>query len=164
MHAHCARQVKLLTIRVRAATKDDRPFIESLGKRTAMDSVSSLRRVDPAAVLENFRRLLATVEQREHLALIAEVDGKPAGFILTLDSLPDEVTGDDQAFVVYMAVERDARGAGIGSALLERAEHEARERGAPYIALMVTEDNDAARALYERAGYRTERRLLCKTL
>jgi [ribosomal protein S18]-alanine N-acetyltransferase len=153
-----------LTIRVRAATKNDRPFIVSLGKRTAMDSVSSLRRVDPAAVLENFDRLLAAVEEREYVAMIAEVDGKPAGFILALDSLPDEVTGDDQAFIVYMAVERDARGAGIGSALLERAEHEARKRGAPYMALMVTEENAAARALYERAGYRTERRLLCKTL
>ena len=32
------------------------------------------------------------------------------------------------------------------------------------MALMVTEENAAARALYERAGYRTERRLLCKTL
>jgi ribosomal protein S18 acetylase RimI-like enzyme len=129
-----------------------------------MDSVSSLRRVDPAAVLENFDRLLAAVEEREYVAMIAEVDGKPAGFILALDSLPDEVTGDDQAFIVYMAVERDARGAGIGSALLERAEHEARKRGVPYMALMVTEENAAARALYERAGYRTERRLLCKTL
>jgi ribosomal protein S18 acetylase RimI-like enzyme len=29
---------------------------------------------------------------------------------------------------------------------------------------MVTEENDAARRLYERAGYRTERRLLCKPL
>ena len=98
------------------------------------------------------------------MALIAEADGVRVGFMLALDSLPDEVTGDDQAFVVYMAVERASRGAGIGSALLERAEDEARKRGAPYMALMVTEENAAARALYERAGYRTERRLLCKTL
>ena len=58
---------------------------------------------------------------------------------------------------------RDRRG-GVGSALLERAEDEARKRGAPYMALMVTEENAAARALYERAGYLTERRLLCKAL
>ena len=153
-----------MTILVRAATKADHVFIEALGKRTAMDSVSSLRPSDPASVLANFERLLAIVAEREHFALIAEVDGRPAGFMLMLDSLPDEVTGDDQAFVVYMAVERDARRAGIGSALLERAEDEARKRGAPYVALMVTEENAAARALYERAGYRTERRLLCKTL
>jgi len=153
-----------LTIRVRAATEGDRAFIEALGKRTAMDSASSLRTFDPRAVLANFERLLDIVEGRKHLALIAEAAGVRAGFALVLDSLPDEVTGDDQAFIVYMAVERELRGKGIGFALLERAEDEARKRGAPYVALMVTEENAAARALYERAGYRTERRLLCKTL
>lgn len=153
-----------MKLAIRSATAADRSFIESLGKRTAMDSVSPLRHPDPAAVLANFERLLSIVDLREHLGLIAEDDGHPVGFMLILDSLPDEVTGEDQAFVVYMAVERERRGAGIGSALLARAEDEARGRGAPYMALMVTEENAAARALYERAGYRTERRLLCKTL
>jgi ribosomal protein S18 acetylase RimI-like enzyme len=32
------------------------------------------------------------------------------------------------------------------------------------MSLMVTDENAAARALYERAGYVTERRLLCKPL
>jgi ribosomal protein S18 acetylase RimI-like enzyme len=32
------------------------------------------------------------------------------------------------------------------------------------MALMVSEENEAARRLYERDGYRTERRLLCKLL
>jgi hypothetical protein len=32
------------------------------------------------------------------------------------------------------------------------------------MALMVTEDNGAARELYAQAGYVTERRLLCKPL
>jgi ribosomal protein S18 acetylase RimI-like enzyme len=153
-----------LSVRIRKATPADATFIEDLGKRTVMSSASSLRRPDPSGVLENFERLLSFVERREHLALIAEVDGVRAGFVITLDSLPDEVTGDDQAFVVYMAVERERRGAGIGSALLKRAEDEARGRGMPYMALMVTEENASARALYERAGYSTERRLLCKTL
>lgn len=129
-----------------------------------MDSVSSLRGGDPAAVLRSYDRLLEIVREREHVALIAEADGERAGFVIALDSLPDEVTGEDQAFIVYMAVERELRGKGIGSALLERAEDEARKRGAPAMALMVTEENTAARALYERAGYTTERRLLCKML
>jgi ribosomal protein S18 acetylase RimI-like enzyme len=32
------------------------------------------------------------------------------------------------------------------------------------MALMVTEENEAARRLYKSRGYRTERRLLCKPL
>ena len=153
-----------MQLSIRTATPADAAFIESLGKRTVMDSVAALRRPDPLDVIENFDRLLRIVQRSDHAALIAEDDGEPVGFLLMLDSLPDEVTGQDQAFVAYMAVERDRRGGGIGAALLAAAEDEARKRGLPYIALMVTEENASARALYERAGYLTERRLLCKML
>jgi ribosomal protein S18 acetylase RimI-like enzyme len=129
-----------------------------------MDSVSALRHPASKAVERNFDVLLDVVRTRPHRALIAQVDGAPAGFLLLLDSLPDEVTGEDQSFVAYMAVEPELRARGVGAALLARAEDEARRAGVPYISLMVTEENAAARALYERAGYVVERRLLCKTL
>ena len=153
-----------MPISIRAAAPSDRAFIETLGKRTVMTSVSAQRRPDPAAVIENYERLLEIVDARAHVALVAELDGVQAGFVLALDSMPDEVTGEDQAFIAYMAVERDARGKGVGAALLAAAEDEARKRGLPYMALMVTEENEAARELYEHAGYLTERRLMCKTL
>lgn len=153
-----------MPISIRAAAPSDRAFIETLGKRTVMTSVSALRHPEPPAVIANYEQLLKIVDARAHVALIADVDGVPAGFILMLDSMPDEVTGEDQAFVAYMAVERDARGKGVGAALLAAAEDEARVRGLPYMALMVTEENVAARTLYEGAGYVTERRLMCKTL
>lgn len=153
-----------MTIEIRQALREDRAFIESLGKRTAMDSVGVGRRGDPPVVLENYVRLLDIVFAQSHIALIAERAGTSAGFFLMIDEMPDEVTGDAQGFVAYMAVEPSQRGAGVGAALLERGEHEARKRGLPYMTLMVTENNVAARALYARAGYATERRLLCKTL
>lgn len=153
-----------MQLSIRSATADDVAFIESLGKRTVMDSVTALRHPDPVDVIDNFDRLLQVVERSKHRALIADDAGERVGFLLMLDSLPDEVTGEDQSFIAYMAVERDRRGGGIGAALLAAAEDEARKRGLPYMALMVTEDNAAARALYERAGYLTERRLLCKML
>ncbi len=153
-----------MQLSIRTATPADAAFVETLGKRTVMDSVAALRRPDAVDVIENFDRLLRIVERRDHVGLIAEDDGEPVGFLLMLESLPDEVTGQDQSFIAYMAVERDRRGGGIGAALLAAAEDEARRRGLPYMALMVTEDNASARALYERAGYLTERRLLCKML
>ncbi|MBV8638889.1 MAG: GNAT family N-acetyltransferase [Candidatus Eremiobacteraeota bacterium] len=153
-----------MKLSIRPATIDDVAFIESLGKRTVMDSVAAMRRPNPVDVMDNFDRLLQIVESRKHAALIAEDGGEPVGFLLMLHSLPDEVTGLDQAFIAYMAVERERRGGGIGAALLAAAEDEARKRGLPYMALMVTEENASARALYERAGYLTERRLLCKML
>ena len=129
-----------------------------------MDSVVAWRTPDRQAVLESYERLLRIVFSQSHVALIAECDGIPGGFFLMIDEMPDEVTGDPQAFVAYMAVEPAHRNAGVGAALLERGEDEARKRGLPFMALMVTEDNAAARALYDRAGYRTERLLLCKML
>lgn len=153
-----------MQLSIRTATPADAAFIESLGKRSVMDSVAAMRHPDTADVMENFDRLLRIVDARDHAALIAEDNGEPVGFLLMLDSLPDEVTGQDQAFIAYMAVERDRRGGGIGAALLAAAEDEARKRGLQYIALMVTDENAAARALYERAGFLTERRLLCKML
>ena len=153
-----------MNLRLRLAAEGDRGFIESLGKRTVMDSVSAMRSPNPPDVIENFERLLGIVYRRDHVAVIAELAGKPVGFLLLLDSLPDEVTGEAQGFIAYMAVEPNHRAAGIGAALLARAEDEARRLDLPYMGLMVTEENAPARALYERAGYRTERRLLCKTL
>jgi ribosomal protein S18 acetylase RimI-like enzyme len=159
-----------VTIEVRtedraAALEDsDRAFVKELGRRCVMSSVSSIRPAPRADVADAFDRLYAIVESQSHVTLIARRRGERAGFLLLLDGLPDEVTLLPQAFVAYMAVEPSLRGQGVGAALLAAAEDEARRRRLPYISLMVTEENEPACRLYEHAGYRTERRLLCKAL
>jgi ribosomal protein S18 acetylase RimI-like enzyme len=107
---------------------------------------------------------LEIVASQSHVLLIAENAGQRAGFLIVLDSLPDEVTGTAQGFIAYMAVDPAFRRRGVGAALLARAEDEARRRGLPYMSLMVTDENTPALELYQRAGYVTERRMLCKTL
>ncbi len=47
------------------------------------------------------------------------------------------------------------RGRGVGTALMGFAESLAAETGATALSLIVAEDNDGARRLYERLGYRT---------
>jgi ribosomal protein S18 acetylase RimI-like enzyme len=143
----------------------DRAYVLDLGCRTVLDSVSALR-TPPRAMLEtSYEHLVDFVFERSHVLLVAEsnVDG-PVGFLLMLDELPDEVSGLPQGFIAYMAVEPDARRHGVATQLLAAAEGAARVRGLPHMALMVTEDNAAARELYAQAGYLTERRLLCKAL
>ena len=142
----------------------DRAFIIELGRRCVMTSVASTRRAPEAMVRVAFDRLCEIVETQSHVTLIAQRNGRRAGFLLFLDDLPDEVTTLPQGFIAYMAVDPKDRRFGVGSALLAAAEDEARRRALPYMALMVTEENDAARRLYRRSGYRTERRLLCKPL
>ncbi len=149
---------------VRQGRLDDRAFVEDLGKRTILDSVAAFRFVNEPLAALSYERLLRFAYDQSHVVLIAERGGRRAGFVLLLDTLPDEVTMLPQGFVAYMAVEPDLRRLGVATGLLEAAEDEARRRGLPYMGLMVTEDNAAARALYDSAGYLTERRLLCKRL
>ena len=151
-------------IAVRAGHDSDRRFVEDLGRRTLRDSVASFRSVDGSRLHENYAALLDHVFAQSHLFLIAERDGKLAGFLLMLDAMPDEVTNMPQGFIAYMAVEPAQRRSGVASRLLSAAEEVARQRELPYMGLMVTEENIAARRLYERAGYVTERRQLCKPL
>ena len=135
-----------------------------LGRRSVADSMSERRPAPPALLEASYERLVDFAYAESAIVLIAESGLGPVGFLVLMDRLPDEVTGLPQAFVAYMAVEPHARRRGYASALLRAAEQAARERGLPHLALMATEENEAARELYAQAGFWTERRLLCKTL
>jgi GNAT superfamily N-acetyltransferase len=149
---------------IRTGTVRDRDYIADLGRRVAWTSVSS-QRIAPLPLVEAaYEQFVEYVIGRDHDVLIAEADGRPAGFALLLYDLPDEVTLTEQAFLAYMAVEPDRWRQGVGRALLEHVEAAARRRGLPYLSLMVTEDNAGARELYAGAGFTTERRMMTKTL
>ena len=152
------------TIAVRRGERADRDFVRDLGRRSATSSVSAVREARYDDVLEAFERLADFVYGRRHELLIAERDGTRAGFLLLLYDIPDEVTMAPQAFIAYMAVEPAASKLGVGRALLDTAEAHARAAGLPHISLMVTDENTPARALYDRAGYVTERLMLTKPL
>ncbi len=113
----------------------------------------------------SYDRLIDFAFEQSYVLIVAESAPEgPLGFVLLLDRLPDEVTGMPQGFIAYMAVEPEARRHGIAARLLAAAEDAARRSGLAHLALMVTEENEAARELYAQAGFTTERRLLCKLL
>jgi len=151
-------------ITIRIAEPEDWVFVRDLGRTVTPASRSSLRTASELALYVSYDRLLRYAYSASHVLAIAEVDGQRAGFLLLLDQLPDEVTGSPQGFVAYMAVAETYRRRGIGERLLHYAEEETRARGISHLALMVTEENAPARRLYERLGFVTERRLLCKQL
>lgn len=59
----------------------------------------------------------------------------------------------EEAEVLTLAVRPASRRRGLGSRLLARAAARAADRGARTLFLEVAEDNTAARALYDRAGF-----------
>lgn len=79
-----------------------------------------------------------------------------AGLVLSL--LGHGRLAPDEAYVDELAVASWARRRGVARALLERCEAEARTEGRRRLTLWVTLDNDAARPLYDRAGFRETRR------
>jgi ribosomal protein S18 acetylase RimI-like enzyme len=99
---------------------------------------------------------------------LAEIDGKPVGMLVAFPLFDDpEEVETDPVLAPYAKLEEDAsyyicgvalfpaaRGAGIGSRFMALAERSARERGLHKTSLIVFEQNEGARRLYERLGYR----------
>ncbi|APX32974.1 hypothetical protein BH708_09905 [Brachybacterium sp. P6-10-X1] len=54
---------------------------------------------------------------------------------------------------LVVAVEQEARGRGVGRALMEALLHRAREYGVDRVSLHVSRENDRARRLYEALGF-----------
>ena len=90
--------------------------------------------------------------------LIAERGGAPVGMTLAVIEAIDPA----RAHLNAMWVAPEARGGGLGGALLEAALRWSRGRAALELVLGVAEDNGPARALYERRGFRDtgEQRML----
>lgn len=152
------------SIAIRRGDHRDRDFVLDLGRRVAATSISAVRPAALAQVQTAYERLVSYVETREHELLVALENDERCGFLIFVRDLPDEVTNTEQGFVAYMAVEPDAQRRGAGAALIAAAEEIARAEGLPFLSLMVTEDNAAARELYLRSGFVTERRMMTKAL
>lgn len=110
-------------------------------------------------------------------ATLAELDGKVAGLLLgypladpydagDLGSLPPTVRplielesrAPGSWYVNALAAYPEFRGKGIGTALLALAEDLAAQTRAPDLSIIVADQNEGARRLYERTGYRAVER------
>jgi ribosomal protein S18 acetylase RimI-like enzyme len=84
---------------------------------------------------------------------VAMREGRPAGVVL-LNHL------EGRGEIAYLGVVPEARGRGVGRALVERAIQDAAEMGLPLVGLAVDTSNAPAVRLYAAAGFREIRRRL----
>lgn len=128
--------------------------------RAAEVRIRRARVADLARLVEIENQVFATDRMsarqwRHHLAnrqadvLVAVRDGAIAGAAVVFFHARHRI-----GRLYSIAVAPEARGAGIGEALLTAAERSARARGCGTFRLEVRTDNAAARRLYERRGYR----------
>ncbi|MBA4807289.1 ribosomal protein S18-alanine N-acetyltransferase [Brevundimonas sp.] len=111
-----------------------------------------MTRVGPAALAAIHAQAFATPWGEAEFADLLTQAGvfavvEPDGFILIRVVL-------DEAEILTLAVRPDARRAGLGGRLTGQGAVEAARAGASRLFLEVAEDNVAARALYDRAGFR----------
>ena len=102
---------------------------------------------DPDVISERAAPLIASGE----VTVLFAGEG-PDGFA-ELRFRPSLYTGALDAYLEELYVVPERRGNGLGRALLEAAMAHSRERGAAHIDLGTSEDDTAARRLYESAGF-----------
>jgi [ribosomal protein S18]-alanine N-acetyltransferase len=108
--------------------------------------------VDPAILARLHAQAFATPWSEAEFADLLNQAGvfavlEPDGFILIRVVL-------DEAEILTLAVRPEARRAGLGGRLTGQGALAAAAAGAERLFLEVAEDNTAARALYDRAGFR----------
>jgi GNAT superfamily N-acetyltransferase len=88
-------------------------------------------------------------------ALIAEVDGTPAGAVVWHRSFTTN-RGREVMYLEDISVLQEFRGAGVGAALMRKTAAVARDRGFPSIYWLLMDWNGKARRFYERLGAEIE--------
>ncbi len=136
---------------LRVLTSDDWPTWRDLRLRALADAPSAF-----GSALADWQGDGDTEDRwRGRLALpashnlVALLDGEPVGMA---SGVPAD-GAQSAAELISMWVAPQARGRGVGDALVLAVEAWARARGADTLELAVFEDNDAAAALYERHGF-----------
>lgn len=87
--------------------------------------------------------------------LVAEADGRVVGYVRI--GRPTPLASNAHVLQIQgLAVAEEARGRGLGRALIRAAVAEARGRGARRLSLRVLGHNAPARALYESEGFAVE--------
>src|SRR3954465_14219264 len=136
-----------MTLEIRFAESPDVPLIVHLIK-----SLAKYEKLDHMVVAneEKVRNALFG-EQPYAETLIAEVDGKPAGFALFFHNF-STFLAQPGIYLEDLFVEPEHRGAGIGRAILERLAQIALERECGRLEWAVLDWNKDAIGFYERLG------------
>jgi GNAT superfamily N-acetyltransferase len=158
-----------MTLVVRPATPADRPALleQSWQLNLYEDPISQDRRIDKPGAEDTLATQLGKVERSGGVALVAERDGAVVGHLfLSFESHPPYVRAEkrDYAYVVEFFVRAEARGSGIGRALLNEAERIAATRGLRQIMIGVLAGNGLAERAYLGYGFRPYATELVKTI
>lgn len=136
-------------VSVRPATETDVPAITRIYNQGIVDRVATLETDERD---EDERRAWLVSREERHPVVVAERGGSVVGWGSLNSFNPRPAYRHVADISVY--VEREARGTGVGRALLDRLVELAREIGYHKLVLATFPFNPAGQALYRRAGFR----------
>ena len=141
-----------------ARLPEDRAVLEAfvLGLSRFENAFAPDRRTDEAVGGDYLAVLVKRAQEHEGRMFVAEIEGRPVGWLVSIvDEQMVFIREEDRriGYVAELYIEPDMRGAGIGRALIERAEADFRARGLRRIAITVLEKNVNAHAAYRAWGF-----------
>jgi len=135
----------------RSHTRDDEPRLAAM--MLALDAEGAgIRATNP----ENVARTLGYLDADETRGAIAvvEIDARLVGYVMVFPLWAGEY-GGLLSVVDELYVEPEFRSRGVGAALMDWVEVEARKRGHVAISLLAMNHNLRAHEFYRRRGYET---------
>ncbi len=136
-----------MSLSIRNAVQDDLPLIaQFIRDLAAYEKLAHEVRFDEADLGE---RLFG--ERRYAEVLIGEIDGAPQGFVLFFHNF-STFEGKPGVYLEDLFVRPEARGSGLGKALLSRLAALAVERGCARLEWSVLDWNEPAIAFYKSVG------------
>ena len=107
------------------------------------------------ADIDHITKALENDSSNDCVFIAEDASIKPIGF-LRLVLQKDYYTGEQHAHVNDIVVIAEAEGKGVGKLLLKQADEWAKANNVRWITLNVFNENERAKAVYEKAGYATE--------
>ncbi len=147
------------SVSIREAREADRPVLNAFmqGLNVFEHTLRPDRDTGPAAAESHMTYLLDCVSDQGGFALIADIDGRPAGFLLALIEqaagtylIPEQ---RQYGVITDLFVAEDARRKGVAQALIREAEDRFRATGIDRVMVTALSDNRDAVETYGALGY-----------
>ncbi|MFY0582652.1 GNAT family N-acetyltransferase [Cystobacter fuscus] len=144
---------------IRPARAEDGPALGRMGGRLVRmhHALDTRRFMSPGKDVESGYQwwLSRELAHARAVVLVAERDGEVVGYAYgTVESRDWNALREAHGELHDLWVEEAARGAGVGARLAEELVRRLRAQGVPRVMLMAAVDNESARRLFTRLGWR----------
>jgi len=146
---------------IRRAEPGDAPALGELGAKLMRVhfALDPLRFLDPGGnddAEAGYASFLGSqLDDESSIVLVAERRGRIIGYAYAaIEPLSWKELRDECGFIHDLLVDEVARRSGVGEALLDRAIEWLREQGMPRVVLGTAAQNEGARRLFKRRGFR----------